>query len=118
MPTYLKIDGNPDEVSGTGALIKAQAEAFAGKAQGILSEIDTLEGGAPWGADATGQSFHHQYTAVPQGSDKPFNEALRDELQNAGKDLTKTGDGVILAMTGYQSNDTTSASDISRVKDQ
>jgi uncharacterized protein YukE len=118
MSTYLKINENPDEITGMGAQIQARGTELNSAAQGILSEITTLEAGAPWGGDDTGRGFHKQYTHVPDGGGSPANESLKDVLAKAGKDLEKIGGGVMRAMVGYQASDQDSATDISRTKDK
>jgi hypothetical protein len=126
MSTYVSVNGSPDEVSGVGAQLKAKADAMNASAQGILADIQGKEAGAPWGGDPTGQDFYNkQYHVIPQtegGGDPapgtPYaDEALKDKLLNAGNDLAKIGNGMIDAMVGYQSADTTSAIDLSKVKD-
>jgi hypothetical protein len=118
MSTYLEINENPDEVSGIGAQIQARGTELNASANSILSEITTLEGGAPWGGDDTGGSFYKQYTHVPDGGTSPANDSLKDALSDAGKELEKIGGGVLRAMVGYQGTDQDSASDIGRTKDK
>ncbi|MEN3305056.1 MAG: hypothetical protein V7603_1258 [Micromonosporaceae bacterium] len=118
MSSLVSVEGSPDEVSGTGSLIKALSADLGSQTTGIVSEINTLEAGQPWGNDHFGESFKNQpqgYFSVPEGGDKAFNEILKDELGNAGDNLGKIGDGVTHAMMDYQVTDTTNANTIKKL---
>jgi hypothetical protein len=117
MSTYVDLHGDPDGVIGIGAMLRARAESFNAQANGILSEINSKEAGAPWGDDETGKGFLDQYHAKPEGADGPFDEVLKTKLQNAGNDLGKLGDNTVNAIVGYLSSDTISSNDITKVKD-
>jgi hypothetical protein len=115
MSNYIKVEGDPDDVIGIGARLKSQAASFGAQAQGILHEITSIDGGAPWGQDETGHEFQKSYNQVPEGGDTPFSDAVKTELSKAGEQLDKVGDGIMLAMTSYQSVDTTSEHDIRKL---
>jgi hypothetical protein len=115
MSTYVKVDGNPDDVTATGARLKAQAAALGAQAQALLQEIKTLDGGEPWGHDEPGREFAKQYNQVPAGGTTPFSESLKDELAKAGELLSKVGDAIMLAMVNYQGTDSANSNDISKV---
>ncbi|HKT00947.1 MAG TPA: hypothetical protein VJT31_15575 [Rugosimonospora sp.] len=116
MSTYIKVDGNPDDVTGTGARLKGQAESFKAQVQSVLGDIESIEADAPWGTDDPGQAFMKSYNQTPEGGGTPFSQSLKDELGNAGDQLSKAGDGIMLAMTQYQGTDTGNSSDIKNVK--
>lgn len=115
MSSYLDLHGDPNEVSGIGARLKGQAESFAAQAQAILGDIQSIEGRAPWGNDEIGDTFVSRYNGVPEGGDTPFSQSLQDEMSHAGDNLGKTGDGIMLAMSSYQSTDSINESDIKNV---
>jgi hypothetical protein len=118
MSTLINIDGNPDDVRGTGAQLKAMAEDLGAQAASIASEIETKESGQPWGNDHFGNSFKTQqngYLSVPEGADKPFNEILKHELNNAGEGLGRIGDGTMGAMNDYQLTDGVNGQQINKV---
>jgi hypothetical protein len=115
MSTYVKVEGDPDDVTGIGARLTAQAASFGAQAQGILHEITTIDSAAPWGQDETGQEFQKSYNQVPEGGDTPFSDAVKTELSKAGELLDKVGNGIILAMGSYQSVDTTNENDIRKL---
>jgi hypothetical protein len=116
MSSYLDLNGDPNEVTGIGARLKGQAESFAAQAQAILGDIQSIEGRAPWGDDEIGNTFVSRYNGVPEGGDTPFSQSLQDELGSAGENLGKAGDGIMLAMSSYQSTDSINESDIKGVK--
>lgn len=115
MSTYVEVNGNPDDVTGTGARLKAAAQSFGAQAQSILNEITSIEAPQPWGSDEPGQAFLTSYNQTPQGSDTPFSQALQDDLTTAGEHLDKAGDGIMLAMVEYQSTDQTNSDAIKTV---
>ncbi len=116
MSTYVKLNGDPDDVTGVGARLKAEAETFGGKANAILNDIQSIEGGQPWGSDEPGQAFIKQYNQTPDGGGTPFSESLREELGNAGQHLSQTGDAIMMAMAEYQSTEIVNTNDIKSVK--
>jgi hypothetical protein len=116
MSTYVNVHGDPDDVTGTGARLKAAAETFGAKAQAILTEIQSIDSSRPWGSDEPGRAFDEQYNQVPPGGNTPFSESLQTEMSSAGEHLNKAGDGIMLAMTGYQSTDVVNTNDIKNVK--
>src|SRR5258705_11441505 len=115
MSTYVDLHGDPDDVTSTGARLKAEADSFGGKAQSILNDIVSLEAGAPWGGDEPGQAFADQYNHAPENG-TAFSESLRKELGEAGKHLGDTGDAIMQAMVQYQSTDITNTNDIKNIK--
>jgi hypothetical protein len=118
MSSLVSVEGSPDEVSGTGALIKALSADLGSQTTGIVAEINTLEAGEPWGHDHFGNSFKNQpqgYFSVPEGGDKAFNEILKDELSDAGENLGKIGDGISSAMMDYQVTDSSNAAKIQKL---
>jgi hypothetical protein len=118
MSSLVSVEGSPDEVRGTGALIKSMSADLQAQASGIAADINTLEAGQPWGNDHFGDSFKNQpngYFAVPAGGDKPFNEILKDELTNAGENAGRIGDGIMAAMNNYQLTDHANDQDISKL---
>jgi hypothetical protein len=120
MSTLISIDGDPDDVRGTGAQIRALAESLGAQAATIASEIETTEAGQPWGDDHFGQSFKTQqngYFSVPDGADKPLNEILKDDLNHAGDGLAKIGDGTMAAMSDYERTDGLNGQQINKVRD-
>jgi hypothetical protein len=95
----------PQQVAATGIQLKALATEFGSSASAILGEIESIEGGQPWGHDETGQAFASSYNQVPSGGDKPFSQSLRDELSDAGKTLGTISDGIVNAVAEYQLTD-------------
>ncbi len=108
MSTLVSIEGDPNEVRATGALLKAQSADLGSQASALAAEIEAKEADQPWGNDHFGASFKDQpngYFSVPEGANKPFNDVLKDELNNAGAELSRTADGIIGAMNDYQLTD-------------
>jgi len=116
MSTYVNVNGNPDDVTGTGARLKGQAESFGAQVKSILGDIQSIEAQQPWGTDEPGQAFLASYNQQPAGGGAPFSQSLQDEMSTAGEQLGKTGDGIMLAMVQYQSTDSTNSDDIKNVK--
>src|SRR5690349_1238920 len=116
MSTYVNVNGNPDEVTGTGARLKAQAEEFSSQVKSVLSDIQAIDAQQPWGGDDPGQAFLKSYHQEPEGGGAPFSQSLQDEMSTAGDQLSKTGDGVMFAMVQYQSTDSLNDDDIKNVK--
>jgi hypothetical protein len=114
MGSYLDIQDDPNEVSGTGAMLRAIGTSFQTQAQGILGEINAVNGERPWGSDSYGQAFEQSYNVVPEGSDGPLREAVDDGLQRAGEGLIKSGDKTVMAMTEFQGVDDENRDDINR----
>jgi hypothetical protein len=103
--TYLDIDGDPNEISGKGSILRSLAESFRAKAQTILGDIHAVDGERPWGNDKYGQAFEATYNQVPEGSATSLRDMVRDGLSHAGERLTKAGDKTVLAMNEYQGVD-------------
>jgi hypothetical protein len=115
MSSLVSVEGSPDEVSGTGAMIKAMSADLGAQTASIAAQINTLEAGQPWGNDHFGESFKHQpqgYFSVPEGGKDAFNEILKKELTDAGDNLGKIGDGISRAMMDYQVTDSTNSTTI------
>ncbi|WP_131785283.1 hypothetical protein [Protofrankia symbiont of Coriaria ruscifolia] len=117
MSTFLDVDGDPNEVSATGALLRSMAQTFKTKVQGPLADINAIDAERPWGADHFGEGFEHTYNYTPEGTDQPLRDSVRDGMSNAGDLLTRVGDGTVLAMTEYQGTDVQNASDITTAND-
>ncbi|MEH1130097.1 hypothetical protein [Micromonospora sp. CPCC 206061] len=105
MGTYLKIDGDPNEIGGTGAILRSMAESFSTEARAVVGDITTIEGEQPWGGDSYGNGFRETYNKVPDGADKPLRAIVQDNMSAAGERLTKVGDNTVLAMAEYQGTD-------------
>lgn len=117
MGTYLDIQGDPNEVSATGALLRSMAENLRTKVQAVQADIEAVEAERPWGNDEFGQGFEATYNGVPPGGDKPLRESIEEGMSHAGERLTRVGEGTILAMTGYQGVDHENAADIKKAGD-
>lgn len=114
MGTFFKIEGDPNEVSGTGAVLRSMAESFRTETQTVLGEINAVHAERPWGADSYGNAFETTYYQVPEGGEKSLPEMVQEGMSKAGERLTKVGDGTILAMTEYQGTDTDNAANINQ----
>jgi hypothetical protein len=114
MGTYLDIEGDPNEVTGTGAKLRAMAESFQGRAQGILGDIRAVEGERPWGSDQYGQAFETTYNVVPEGGEGTLRDSVQDGMQDAGGRLKRVGENTVLAMTEYQGTDADNAAQIDK----
>jgi hypothetical protein len=112
--TYLRVDGDPNEVSGTGAILRSMGETLNNRAQGILGDINAVEAERPWGDDSYGQAFESTYNVTPEGSDGPLRQAVADGMSRAGEGLTRVGDATVLAMSEYQGTDVENRDDINR----
>jgi hypothetical protein len=116
MSTYLDVRGNPDEVSGKGSVLKAHAEDLAAKAAAILSDIQAIDAGAPWGQDEPGLQFQEQYLKPPKDSSgPPLRDVVQDHLSKAGELLSKVGDGIVVSMAEYQGADAVNEADIGKL---
>ncbi|MFC0531057.1 hypothetical protein [Phytohabitans kaempferiae] len=105
MGSYLDIQDDPNEVTGTGAILRSIGTSFQTQAQGILAEINGVNAERPWGNDEYGQAFEQTYNTTPEGSDGPLRDAVDDGLSRAGEHLIKIGDKTVTAMTEYQGVD-------------
>lgn len=115
MGTYLDIDGNPLEVTATGAILRSIGASFHSESQAILGDINAVNAERPWGNDSYGQAFETTYNVVPEGSDGPLRDAVDDGLSQAGDGLTKVGDSTVQAMTEYQGVDDENRTHINQV---
>jgi hypothetical protein len=114
MGTYLNVDGDPNELVGKGAILRAMAESFAAQARALRGEISAIEGEAPWGADSYGEAFRNTYYTQPDGADQPLPTLVSTGLDKAGERLSKVGDNTVLAMTDYQGTDAGNAGQINQ----
>ena len=105
MGTYLDIDGDPNEISGKGSILRSLAESFRAKAQAILGDIHAVDAQRPWGNDKYGHAFETTYNQIPPGGETSLRDMVQDGLSHAGERLTKVGDKTVLAMTEYQGID-------------
>ncbi|HKD99247.1 MAG TPA: hypothetical protein VKB69_16835 [Micromonosporaceae bacterium] len=115
MSTYVNMQDGPAQVASTALQLKSLAVEFGSQAGAVLAEIRSIEGRHPWGGDETGQTFERSYNQVPQGSDAPFSQSLRDELTNAGKVLGDLSDNILDAVAAYQSTDVDNSENIVNV---
>ncbi|MDQ7906554.1 hypothetical protein RB614_18730 [Phytohabitans sp. ZYX-F-186] len=86
MGSYLDIQDDPNEVSGTGAILRAIGTSFQGQARGILADINAVNAERPWGSG----------------------------LDRAGEGLIRPADKTVLAMTEYQGVDAESRTKINQ----
>jgi hypothetical protein len=112
MGTYIDIQGDPNDLTGRGAMLKAIAEKFQAAAGGVASQIADVEGEQPWGHDKFGDAFVKFYTQPPEGGGDPVKDQIKQGLSEAGDLLGKVGGKTILAMTEYQGTDAENAADI------
>lgn len=114
MGSFLDIQDDPNEVSGTAAILRSIGTSFRGEAQAILGDINAVNAERPWGSDDYGQAFEQTYNVVPEGSDVPLRQAVDESLGRAGEGLIKPADKTVLAMTEYQGVDDENRTDINR----
>jgi hypothetical protein len=112
MGTYLNIDDDPNEVSGTGAILNSMAQSFRTQAQAALSEIQAIDGERPWASDKYGQAFEAKYTEAADGQPQPVRDAVQERMSHAGETLSTVGRQTVLAMTEYQGSDKQGADEI------
>jgi hypothetical protein len=120
MANFVEINEDPDEIRGRGALLAARGEAFDATAQGLVDRISAIEAEAPWGNDQYGQQFLDGENGGYQSTkhtDVPFNEYVKTSATNVGPGLTRTGEAIEGAMTGYQFADVDNQADIAAVKE-
>jgi hypothetical protein len=114
MGTFLKIDGDPNEVSGTAAVLRSMAESFRTQTQTVLGEINAVHAERPWGADSYGKAFETTYFQVPEGGEQSLPAMVEESMPKAGERLTKVAEKTILAMTEYQGTDTDNATHLNQ----
>lgn len=112
MVTYLDVDGDPNEVGGTGAILRSMAESFRTQTQAILGEINAVHAEQPWGADKYGTAFRETYYMVPDGAEQSLPDMVDEGMSQAGERLTRVGDGTVRAMAEFQGTDTDNAHQI------
>lgn len=115
MGTYLDIQGDPEEVSATGAGLRAMGETLRARTQEIRGEISAVHAERPWGSDKYGAAFEGSYFQVPAGCEEPLPTMVDDGMARAGDRLTVIGDTTVRAMTGYRGADEAGANDIDTV---
>lgn len=114
MGTYLKIDGDPNEIGGTGAILRSIAESFSVEARAVVGDITTIEGEAPWGGDSYGNGFQETYNMVPEGGEQPLRTIVQNNMNEGPTRLTKVGDNTVLAMAEFQGTDDDNANKINQ----
>src|SRR5918992_2234678 len=105
MGSFLDIQDDPNEVTGTAAILRSMGTSFQSQAQTVLGDINAVNAERPWGSDSYGQAFEQTYNVVPEGSEAPLRDTLNDGLGRAGEGLVTSGDKTVLAMTEYQGVD-------------
>ena len=118
MSNFVEINDDPDEIRGQGALLAGRGEAFDAQARGLVDRINAIEAEAPWGGDEYGQQFldgeHGGYQSTKH-TDVPFNEYVKTGATGVGPKMTRTGEAIDGAMTGYQFADVDNQADIAAV---
>ncbi len=114
MGSFLDIQDDPNEVTGTAAILRSMGTSFQSEAQTILGDINAVNAERPWGNDEYGQAFEQTYNVVPEGSEVPLRDAVDDGLSRAGEGLIKPADKTVLAMTEYQGVDDDNRTNINR----
>ncbi|BCY11092.1 hypothetical protein [Actinoplanes sp. L3-i22] len=114
MSSYVNLPDGPQAAAQVGERLKAAAESFQQRSAALLSRIQGLDGGTPWGADKAGKAFEQQYHK-PMGEQGTLAHALQDRLATAGKVLDEVGTNVVTAMTNYDVADQTGGTDIAGV---
>jgi hypothetical protein len=118
MSNFVEINGDPDYIRARGALLAAQGDQFDSKVQSLVGRITGIEAGAPWGADEFGHRFlnngegggYHGTKDIPDG--KTFSQFVQTSASGIGPQMSKTGNAIQSAMTGYQFADFDNATDI------
>ncbi|GAB3813971.1 hypothetical protein [Micromonospora zhanjiangensis] len=116
MGTYLDIDGDPNEVAGTGAVLQGLAETFKAKVTAVQGKIHGVEGERPWGNDKFGHGFETTYNMKPEGSDEKLVDSVSEGMSKAGDGLAKLGGNVVRGMNQYQGEDHAGGTDIKQVQ--
>jgi hypothetical protein len=111
MSSYLNLPDGPEAAARVGDRLKSEAESFQHKAADLLSKIQGLDHGRPWGTDKAGTAFEAQYHK-PMGEQGPLAHALQDRLASAGKVLDEMGRNVTTAMANYDNADLTGGVEI------
>ncbi len=114
MGSFLDIQDDPNEVTGTAAILRSMGTSFQSEAQTILGDINAVNAERPWGNDEYGQAFEQTYNVVPEGSEVPLRDAVDNGLSRAGEGLIKPADKTVLAMTEYQGVDDDNRTNINR----
>jgi hypothetical protein len=120
MSNFVEITGDPDEIRARGAQLAARGQAFDARAQEIVDRISGLEAGAPWGSDQYGRDFLDNENGgyhSTKHTEEPFNQYVKDSATGLGPRMTRTGEAIESAMTGYQFADLDNERDISAVQE-
>jgi hypothetical protein len=104
MANFLElVAGGPDTVRGLGALLKIRGDDLDTKGREILSRIQAIEAGAPWGTDEYGRHITDFYFHPMEG--KPANEVMKSWLTETGAAITQLGEALVAAMGDLQSTE-------------
>ncbi|GAA4459126.1 hypothetical protein [Phytohabitans houttuyneae] len=114
MGSFLDIQDDPNQVSGTAAILRSMGTTFQSEAQTILGDINAVNAERPWGNDQYGQAFEQTYDVVPEGSDVPLRQVVDEGLGRAGEGLVTSAGKTVLAMTEYQGVDEDNRANINR----
>jgi hypothetical protein len=116
MGTFLDIDGDPNQVAGTGAVLQGLAEGFKAKVSGVQAKIHGVEAERPWGNDKFGHGFETTYNMKPEGSETKLVDSMSEGMSKAGDGLSKLGGNVVRGMNAYQGEDHAAETDIKQVQ--
>jgi len=120
MSNFVEITGDPDEIRARGASLAALAQGADARTAALVDRISGIEAGAPWGGDKHGQAFLNNENGgyhSTKHTDVPFNEYVKTSASKVGPKITRTGDAIQNAMTGYQFADLDNAQDIGAVRE-
>jgi hypothetical protein len=120
MSNFVEINEDPDEIRGRGAVLAGQGQAFDARTQELVSQVESLEAGAPWGSDKYGTQFLNNENGgyhSTKNTDVPFNEYVKTGSADLGQKIVRTGEAIEGAMTGYQFADIDNQTDISAVQE-
>lgn len=115
MPDYVEVHG-PDTVVGRAAGILGEGSSLDADVTRIVGEIESIEGGEPWGTDKYGAAFRQGYYAAVAGGGR-LSEAAKKTSRDLGAEAGTIGDAAMWAMTDYQSADGENAGGIASARD-
>jgi hypothetical protein len=117
MGSYLDIDGDPNQIAGTGAILQGLAETFKAKVSGVQAKIHGAEGERPWGNDKFGHGFETTYNMpIAEGSKEKLVDSMSEGMSKAGDGLAKLGGNVVRGMNEYQGEDHAGGTGIKQVQ--
>jgi len=116
MGTYLDINGDPNQVTGTGAILQGLAETFKAKVSGVQAKIHGVEAERPWGNDKFGHGFETTYNMKPEGSETALVDSVSEGMSKAGDGLSKLGGNIVRGMNEFQGEDFAGGTAIKKVK--